>query len=296
MEKFKFSKDQSYALDAILNWYSSVDNKAFAFGGAAGTGKSTIISHIKQYLPMREIVYCAYTGKATTVLRRKLTEQGIGGDSVSTIHGLMYDPVIDSQTKEVVGWDKKQRIGADLIVVDEASMVPADIFDDLVSYNIPILFVGDHYQLPPVSEYDFNLMETPDVKLEKPHRFAENSPIIQLSTRIRNRDTVKYGVHGDNVIKRRMKNITPKERELFFQSDEVKTGDAIIICGFNKTRTELNNKIRAHFGYRGLINDDERIICLRNNKKTNIPLFNGSIGTVSYASNKRDTLRLSVTV
>jgi exodeoxyribonuclease-5 len=194
----------------------------------------------------------------------------------------MYKPIIDSATGEVIGWKKNRDLGCDLIVVDESSMVPKEIYDDLMSYGIPILFVGDHYQLPPVSKYDFNLMADPFITLEKPHRFAENSPIIKLSTQIRNGETVSYGTYGDLISKRRIKNVTDEERHAFFQSDDLRFGDSIILCGFNKTRVKLNQSIRSNFGYQGLLNYGERIICLKNNNKTNVPLFNGSIGTVKH--------------
>jgi exodeoxyribonuclease-5 len=164
------------------------------------------------------------------------------------------------------------------------SYVASELYDDLISYGIPILFVGDHYQLPPVSKLDFNLMDNPFVTLEKPHRFAENSPIIQLATKVRNGEPISYGTYGNLISKRKMKSLTDEEKHSFFQSDDLKTGESIILCGFNKTRVKLNESIRKKFGYSGLLNYGERIICLKNNNKTNIPLFNGSIGTVKHVA------------
>lgn len=283
---FEFSPDQKSAIDNIVSWYKShrTELPIFTMGGSAGCGKSTLISQLKNYLPPISIAYCAFTGKASTVLRRKMAELGIPAEQVSTIHALMYKPIIDPRTNEVIGWKKNQTLGCDLIVVDESSMVPKELYDDLISYGVPILFVGDHYQLPPVSKFDFNLMNDPFIKLEKPHRFAENSPIIKLATMIRNGETVPYGSHGELVSKRRMKNITDQERNAFFQSDDLKEGKSIILCGFNKTRVKLNKSIRSKFGYTGLLNYGERVICLKNNNKTNIPLYNGEIGTVKHVA------------
>lgn len=282
----EFSKDQVEAMDMIVDWYTShrTSLQSFILGGAAGVGKSTLISYLKNYIHA-EIVYVSYTGKASVVLKRKLKELGISADSVSTIHSLMYNPILDSNG-DVVGWKRKHKIDADLIVVDEASMVPQEIYEDLQSYRIPVLYVGDHYQLPPVSKYDFNLMDKAFIKLETPQRFAEGSPIIKLATKIRNGEAIKYGEHGDGVSKRRISDITSEERKRFFQSKELKSGDSVILCGFNKTRVKLNKNVRATFGYKGLINDDERIICLKNARKSNIPLYNGSIGTVKYVQKR----------
>jgi exodeoxyribonuclease V len=282
----EFSKDQKEALESIISWYTSHRSAlpVFLMAGAAGCGKSTLISQLKNYLPPISISYCTFTGKASTVLRRKMSEFGISDDQVSTIHSLMYKPILDPVTGEVTGWRKNSTLNCDLIVVDEASMVPKELYDDLTSYKIPILFVGDHYQLPPVSKFDFNLMSNPFVKLEKPHRFAENSPIIKVATMIRSGDKVPYGIFGNTVSKRRMSSITDQEKNLFFQSEELKNGQSIILCGFNKTRVKLNKSIREKFGYTGLLNYGERIICLKNNNKTNIPLYNGEIGTVKHVA------------
>jgi exodeoxyribonuclease-5 len=51
-----------------------------------------------------------------------------------------------------------------------------------------------------------------------------------------------------------------------------------IICAYNKTRVELNNDIRAGMGFSGMLNPNEKVICLRNNKKEG--LFNGMQGIV----------------
>ena len=56
-------------------------------------------------------------------------------------------------------------------------MVNEDIFKDLLSYNIPIIAVGDHVQLAPI-EGMFNLMEKPQLRLENIHRQEENNPIM----------------------------------------------------------------------------------------------------------------------
>ena len=283
----EFSKDQDEAIDAILTWYKSHTSElpAFIAGGAAGTGKSTIISHLPNLLPLSKIHYCSYTGKASLVLRRKLEEFGISHDSVSTVHALMYKPILD-ESGEVSGWERKRKLQCDLIIVDEASMIPEFIYKDLLTYGIPVLFVGDHYQLPPVSSDEFNLMDNPFVKLDKPHRFSENSPIVKLATRIRNGETINFGVHGSCVAKKRIKDLTTRENDLFFRDKMLKTGESIILCGFNKTRVDLNKRIRKEFGYSGLLNNYERVICLKNNRKSNIPLYNGAIGTVKHIQKK----------
>lgn len=293
---FEFSDDQKVAIDAIFEWYKNGHDTPFVLGGAAGVGKSTVIAHLKDLLPFKKIKIVAFTGKAALVLQRKLNSIGVDVRGVSTIHSLMYKAILDSE-QNIIGWDKKDKIDCDLVVVDEASMVPYEIYLDLLSYNIPILFVGDHHQLPPVGLTDFNLMEKCDIKLETPHRFASDSTIVKVATMIRNGETLKYGIHGKGVVKRRSKNVTALEKRLFFQSNEVKSGDCISLCGFNKTRVNLNNMIREYIGKKSLIDTYERVICLKNSKDKNMPLYNGSLGTVVHVKRRfKETTKIYLNV
>ena len=63
-------------------------------------------------------------------------------------------------------------------------MVSRNIWTDLLTFQKPIVAVGDHGQLPPIRG-SFNLMEEPKLKLEQIHRQAENNPIIKLSIKAR---------------------------------------------------------------------------------------------------------------
>jgi ATP-dependent exoDNAse (exonuclease V) alpha subunit len=92
-------------------------------------------------------------------------------------------------------------IDYDLLIVDEASMVTQDIFVDMRSYGIPMLFVGDHGQLPPISQDDFNLMSNPVVKLEEVHRFGNGSSLLDLSIMARNGDAIPFKRFDEKVAK-----------------------------------------------------------------------------------------------
>ena len=74
------------------------------------------------------------------------------------------------------------------------------MFEDLKSFGVPILAVGDHGQLPPVRG-TFNLMEKPDIRLTKIHRQAENDPIVRLSILAREEGQIPFGQHGDACLK-----------------------------------------------------------------------------------------------
>jgi|TARA_B110000495_G_C23038578_1_gene621429 exodeoxyribonuclease-5 len=255
-------------------------------GGYAGTGKTTLMSMLQDKLNSATIAYCAYTGKAASVLRKKLNEHNQDIEmncSVSTIHSLIYKPKLDAQG-HVAGWAKKPNIDADLVVIDEASMIGQGVHEDLLSYGVPLLYVGDHGQLPPINE-SFNLMQDPMLRLETPHRFSENSPLIKLSMLARLEGRIPFGQFSDNVKKLPRSEISKPNGDIekFVKSKSLLDGSAVIVCGFNKTRIGLNAKIRDYNDFAEhtpMIGD--RVICLKNNKRSNVPLYNGAHGTLRH--------------
>ena len=74
--EIELSADQKSAVDDITEWYKyhGSDLPFLTMGGYAGTGKTTLMARFSSILPRSRIAYCAYTGKAASVLRRKLSE------------------------------------------------------------------------------------------------------------------------------------------------------------------------------------------------------------------------------
>jgi len=262
----ELSKDQEIALDEILKWYySETDSrKYFTLGGLAGSGKTFLINLITKSIYdkdiMCKIAHCAYTGKAADVMRRK----GISG--ASTIHRLIYIPIEEKEGKITFVKKEKADFDYDLIIVDEASMVGEDIFDDLMSYGIKVLFVGDFGQLPPVGT-KFNLMieDKLDFKLTTIHRQALENPIISVSLKVREYggNSIDYGSYKNKFYKTIASNLSMKS---FLSADQ-------IICGTNKRRLELNKIYREEKNLSGLPKKGEKLIILRNNYSKGV--FNG---------------------
>ena len=287
----ELSQDQQKALVKLLSWYKDRDRKRFiTLGGYAGTGKTTLISIFKNELAKAEkgikIAFCSYTGRAAQNLRNKLKEAGAlcARDSVSTIHGLIYTPQ-EGSNGQITGWDRKDELERDLIIVDEASMVDGLIWGDLLSYNIPIIAVGDHGQLPPISG-NFNLMEAPEILLTQIHRQARDNPIIKVSEYARTTGLVPPKKYGAGVVKYLKEDSDAQEKtgELL----EAYSADTLILCGYNSTRTKINQFIRASLGFETPAPaTGDRVICLRNNHKKAV--CNGMLGTiVSIAADQKD--------
>lgn len=279
----ELSGDQQKALAELLSWYKDPDKSRFiTLGGYAGTGKTTLISIFKNELARLDkgirIAFCSYTGKAAQNLKNKLKEAGALSvkDSVSTIHGLIYNPREDS-SGQIAGWDRKEELERHLIIVDEASMVDGQIWNDLLSYEIPIVAVGDHGQLPPISG-NFNLMEKPQLLLTQIHRQAAENPIIRVSEFARTTGLVPPMKYGAGVYKYLKEDSDAQEKtgELL----EAYSPETLILCGYNNTRNRINQHIRASRGYENPAPaSGDRVICLRNNHKKGI--FNGMLGTIT---------------
>ncbi len=277
---YVLSQDQAAALKQIGAWYRAKSAPYLTLGGYAGTGKTTLIAYLRQALgdfdEAATVGFCAYTGKATRVLQEKLRERRAmrKGDSVSTIHSLIYT------TEEGAGgmpkWVRKETLERSLLIVDEASMVDEAIWQDLLSFGIPILAVGDHGQLPPVGS-SFNLMASPQVRLERIFRQEADSAIIGVATLARETGVLPVGEFGAGV--RKLDRTLPETGLMVQEQLESWRPDLLILCGYNATRVKLNGAIR---GMRDMVSAEpqsgDQVVCLRNNRGKHI--FNGMIGRI----------------
>jgi exodeoxyribonuclease-5 len=261
-------------------------------GGYAGTGKTFLIGNIREEIhklfPKMYVGFCTFTGKASSVLSSRLKDIKAlkEQDYVGTIHRLIYKPKTryDTTLKAhvIVGWTLRDfdEVPYDLFIIDEASMVSKEIWDDLTSFKIPIIAVGDHGQLGPVSDSSFNLMQNPDHVLTEIHRQVRNSPIIKLSQIARTQGVVPFNTvfsYNPAVLKVPWNSSTCKGIWEKLKFDQ----DTMIICGYNMTRNYINRMIRKNLGFRKIEPyPGERIVCLKNNKELGI--MNGQTGTVYF--------------
>lgn len=265
-DSITLTDEQGGAVKAITKWYKSVGDTfkySFVMGGYAGTGKSTLVPFVVDSLGLdeKDLRFVAYTGKAAMVLRKK-------GLPATTIHSLIYRPRIDDQGK--VTFHRRPFVELErvkLIICDESSMIGRAIRLDLESFGIPILYIGDHFQLPPVSKDQINLMERPDYRLETIHRQALDNPIVQVAHMIRTGEYVGYGRFGDSVM------LVPEYK---MKDDYLMAADQVV-CGFNNTRRNLNAEIRRLKGFEGKYpQPEDKLICLKNNNENG--LVNGMLG------------------
>lgn len=259
---FELTSDQESAIILILEWYKSKDQKPwkpyYVLSGAAGTGKSSLIQYIIKNLKVSETdtLCCAFTGKAALNLNRK-------GNISATLHSSIYNFVKKSKSGDLE-FELKSHIPYKLIIVDEASMISKDLFDDILSFGIPTIFIGDHCQLPPIDSH-FNIMLSPDFTLTKIMRQAKESPIIRAS---------QLAIKGMPIPYCDFKGFKKIKKENLEDSDFL-WADQIIV-GTNSVRKAINSICREIRGIDSQVPlKGERMIVLKNNRKYGV--FNGQI-------------------
>lgn len=292
MSHFVLSPEQERVHDDLISWLQHYEDSGYCnyitVGGYAGTGKTHLATALR--ISLRDldrtmcVGFCAFTGKASSVLKERLESMGglYEDDYVGTIHGMIYRPIIAEDEKgrqKIVGWKKRSELPYGVIILDEASMVSSDLWRDLTSYDIPIIAVGDHGQLPPIGDR-FSIVNRPDLVLNEIHRQALDSPIIRLSVEVRTRGEIPFGTFGKDVHK--VRQSSPDFNDLF-ESLDFSQPTIVTLCGMNWTRVQFNRQIRKKLGYYGEIPyEGERIICLKNNRHTK--LMNGQLGTLGSIS------------
>ena len=273
----QWSSEQSAALDRVGLWLKAGEPQLFRLFGYAGVGKSTLARHIAEGAS-GEAAFAAFTGKAALVMRSK------GCVGATTIHALIYRA---SEGKEGAPTFTLNHDGpasrAGLIVIDECSMVDAELGRDLLSFGKPILVLGDPAQLPPVKGGGFFTEAEPDVMLTQIHRQAEDDPIIRLSQIVRAGGVPDYGEYGASRILRRAE----VDKDIVLGADQV-------LVGVNKTRRLYNQRIRALRGIsEALPVAGDRLVCLRNDRTKG--LINGGLWKVeALSAMRKDFVRMSL--
>jgi len=259
-----FTPHQDAALTAASNWLKGARGRAsiFRLFGYAGTGKTTLVKHIAEGVDGK-VLFAAFTGKAACVMRSK------GCHSASTIHSLIYRArESGEETPSFELWNDAPASKAKLIIIDECSMVDAELARDLMSFGVPLLVLGDPAQLPPISGGGYFTDAEPDAMLTEVHRQAQDDPIVRLSMEIRAGHPLTQGQYGETQVVRR-DALDPK-RVLDADQD---------LVGRNVTRRAYNARLRERRGFAdALPMAGDKLVCLRNNRRKG--LFNGGLWMV----------------
>jgi len=149
--------------------YVNNTNKNIFLTGKAGTGKTTFLHRIKNEALKRSVVV-APTGVAAI---------NAGGMTIHSFFQLPFGPYLPGNTRDVsrqrkFSGDKIRLIQSlDLLIIDEISMVRADLLDGIDDVlrrykdhykpfgGVQLLMIGDLHQLPPVvKDEEWHLLRT----------------------------------------------------------------------------------------------------------------------------------------
>ena len=123
-------------------------------------------------------------------------------------------------------------------MIDECSMVDAELGRDLMSFGVPVLVLGDPAQLPPVQGGGFFTDAEPDAMLTEVHRQAQDDPIVRLSMQVRDGERLTLGEYG----------LTSVVRRADFDPQRALETDQILV-GRNATRRAYNARMRERRGF-----------------------------------------------
>jgi exodeoxyribonuclease-5 len=260
----EFADDQAAAINAAVRWFLSraAGERPFLIYGPAGTGKTSIARRIAELTAPNSTVFVAMTGKAASVLESK-------GCKARTIHSAIYSPKGDTDEVKALRQQRKEELAlgdADpeliqeltrkikqltggnrftmrerekafdgeipgLVIVDEGSMVSSQIAADLASYGIPVLVLGDPFQLPPVKAPP-GYTQAPDVMLSTVHRYQ--GPLLEMATLAREGKEIPGWTPESRAGRRRGA----------YTVDRLSRFDQVIVHK-NKTRWEVIRQLRA---------------------------------------------------
>lgn len=167
---------------------SALENRITVITGGPGTGKTTVLNTIISILKNQglEIALCAPTGRAA----KRMSQ--LCGEDAKTIHRLLEMSYSDDESRMTFGKNEYNPIQADVLIVDEMSMVDIILMYHLLKAlpdKCRIILVGDSDQLPSVGAGNvlrdiLMCSKINSVRLTKIFRQANESMIIQNAHRI----------------------------------------------------------------------------------------------------------------
>ena len=285
--EINWNHQQRQAIERINGWANNTEpGMQISLSGAAGTGKTTVLSAIIPFLNGKSVAWAAMTGKAA--LRMKEA----AGVEAKTLHSVLYQRPNQGRNNKLY-FNQLKVPDCKYLVVDEASMIGPKIYNDLqvwLAQGVRILFVGDGYQLPPVLD---------------PKEIKENgSEEFSIFCKVSGPELTQVMRSGDDIIKAatqlREEGHLPKvnigtayqiRRSATPGMDAVESwmndnDDHMMITWRNDMRMAANRLVRKRLGYTGILpNKGEPVMLCKNGETDSGVVLNGEI---HYAEEFRD--------
>lgn len=290
--------------------------QVFMLKGYAGSGKTTILKGLVEYLKAveKDFALMAPTGRAAKVIREKTRQEAF------TIHKCIYscEDMVEIEEGDSFYYYYKIRNNVDvagkIFIVDEASMLSdaksegeffrfgsSHLLSDLISYtrvaheNVKskIIFVGDPCQLPPVGDNSSKAFEaaylndkftlsSAETEMKEVKRQGGESGILKAAAKIRKSISARF--FNDFNLRSNGNDILNPSYETFLDTWQQAASPKIIIASKNKTCLDLNLQIRERrFGNADLpVKKSDIVIMGGNNYRKGV--FNGEFAVINEVS------------
>ena len=322
-QNINLTSDQQAALTEIECFLNN-ETQIFILQGYAGTGKTTLIKGVADYLSANHKAFevIAPTGRAAKVLRDKT---GRGRTIHSAIYNLEEIKTINAEVKEEAEHSIRYSFPIDLtdnnqriLIVDEASMISSResknelfdfgtniLLDDLLTHafhsnkNNKIIFVGDPAQLPPVGDnnslalnkfyfenlgYECSSSILKEVNRQSDNLILKNATTLRTLLEQEKRNELIFDFVDTSCVKLNATEIIDTFLDLF-PNPEI--GDGVIISFSNSQCYHYNLGIRSTLfpQQKDIIAGDLLLINNNNYHTYDTELFNGDIAKVVSAMN-----------
>ena len=309
------SQCQETAITKLEVFFNS-PTQVFMLKGYAGSGKTTILKGLVEYLNAveKDFALMAPTGRAAKVIRERT------GQEAFTIHKSIYsyEDMVEIEEGDSFYYYYKIRNSVDvagkIFIVDEASMLSdaksegeffrfgsSHLLSDLIEYtrvaypnvNSKIIFVGDPCQLPPVGDnsskaFEANYLKehfkisSEETEMKEVKRQDGDSGILSSAAKLRK--SISAGFFNNFSLQSNGKDILNPSYETFLDTWQEASSPKIIIASKNKTCLALNLQIRERrFGNADLPIQKSDIVIMGGNNYIK-GIFNGEFAVINEVS------------
>lgn len=297
----ELTKQQNEVFIKIKAFMES-DASVFILRGYAGTGKTTMVKVVADYITQsRDMYLMAPTGRAARVLSQKTKRMA------TTIHKAIYEgtclvskgtnDIAETEFKLVFPIRTSKQDGKNVVIVDEASMLCSrkikhelykfgsdNLMEDLLTFIRPgfggkVIFVGDPAQLPPVGESVSNALRAEyfqkqglkvmEAELTEVLRQKNDSIILKNAMMIR--DLLRKDKRNSLVFEEKKDDVETISANCFLEKyldyrKKSDKNDSVVICFSNKSASRYNRAIRTDlYGKDVPVRENDVLMIIQNN-------------------------------